>query len=192
MNIKVIAIGASTGGTEAILDILKKLPDGLPPIVITQHMPAGFTAMYAQRLDRACAMKVKEAKDGDHLERGLALVAPGGMQLKLTGNSPGLSVRVWPGKRLHGVAPAVDKLFHSAAKLAGSSAVGIILTGMGQDGASGLLEMRRRGAYTIGQDKASCIVYGMPMAAYEMGAVCIQAPLSGIPAILMNYLTRSS
>ena len=87
MNIKVIAIGASTGGTEAILDILKKLPDGLPPIVITQHMPAGFTAMYAQRLDKACVMKVKEAKDGDHLERGLALVAPGGMQLKLTGNS---------------------------------------------------------------------------------------------------------
>ena len=146
MNIKVIAIGASTGGTEAILDILKKLPDGLPPIVITQHMPAGFTAMYAQRLDKACVMKVKEAKDGDHLERGLALVAPGGMRLKLTGNSSGLSVRVWPGKRLHGVAPAVDELFHSAAKLAGSSAVGIILTGMGQDGASGLLEMRRRGA----------------------------------------------
>jgi len=96
MNIKVIAIGASTGGTEAILDILKKLPDGLPPIVITQHMPAGFTAMYAQRLDKACVMKVKEAKDGDHLERGLALVAPGGMQLKLTVSGPANGSMVWP------------------------------------------------------------------------------------------------
>lgn len=192
MSVKLIAIGASTGGTEAIFDILKKLPDGLPPIVITQHMPAGFTQMYAQRLDRACAMRVREAKDGDRLESGLALVAPGGRQLRLVGNSSSLSVRVWDGERLHGVAPAVDELFFSAAKLVGKDAVGIILTGMGQDGAAGLLEMRKKGAYTIGQDKSSCVVYGMPMVAYQLGAVCVQSPLSGIPTMLMNYLSRSS
>lgn len=188
----VIAIGASTGGTEAILAILKQLPPTLPPIIITQHMPSGFTGMYAQRLNRLTELEVREAKNGDVLKNGLALIAPGGMQMKLIKGPQGYSVLCYLGEPYNGLAPSVDILFHSAAKQAGPNSIGIILTGMGSDGAEGLLHMRRNGAYTIGQDKESSIVYGMPMEAYRNGAVCQQAALETIPAVLMNYLAKQA
>lgn len=188
----VIAIGASTGGTEAILAILKQLPPTLPPVVITQHMPSDFTAMYAQRLNRLTALEVREAKNGDILRNGLALIAPGGMQMKLIKGPQGYSVLCYIGERYNGLAPSVDILFHSTAEYAGANSIGIILTGMGRDGADGLLHMRRQGAYTIGQDKESSVVYGMPMEAYRNGAVCQQATLETIPAVLMNYLAKQA
>lgn len=186
----VIAIGASTGGTEAILEVLRQLPADLPPVVITQHMPPGFTDMYAKRLDRLTNLEVREAKNGDALRRGLALIAPGGMQMKLLKSSLGYSVSCYSGDRVNGLAPSVDVLFHSAAECAGSHGVGVILTGMGRDGAEGLLHMRQEGAYTLGQDRESCVVYGMPMEASELGAVCRQVTLSGISSALLNYLAK--
>lgn len=189
---QLIAIGASTGGTEAILSVLKQLPKDLPPIVITQHMPPDFTDMYAKRLNRLTALEVREARNGDILTRGLALIAPGGLQMELLKGPLGYFVRCYNGRRVHGLAPSVDVLFDSVAECAGSHAIGIILTGMGRDGADGLLRMRQKGAYTIGQDKASSVVYGMPREAYEAGAICLQAPLDRIPAALMNYLALPS
>lgn len=186
----VIAIGASTGGTEAILEVLRQLPADLPPVVITQHMPPGFTDMYAKRLDRLTSLTVREAKNGDALRRGLALIAPGGMQMKLLKGSSGYSVSCYAGAKINGLAPSVDVLFDSAAEWAGSHGIGIILTGMGRDGAEGLLRMRQKGAYTLGQDRESCVVYGMPMEASEIGAVCRQVSLSGIPGALLNYLAK--
>ena len=152
----VIAIGASTGGTEAILEVVKNFPENTPGVVITQHMPAGFTAMYAERLNRICKMEVREAKNGDRIRKGLMLLAPGGLQMRVVplGNSYAVSVQ--------------------------EHAIGVLLTGMGADGAAGLLRMRKNGAYTIGQDKNSCVVYGMPMEAHKIGAVCQQCPLSTI------------
>lgn len=188
----IIAIGASTGGTEAILSVLKGLPAKVPPIVITQHMPPGFTDMYAQRLDRLTPLKVREARQGDLLSEGLALIAPGGLQMKVVKGPQGYCVSCYPGERIHGLAPSVDVLFHSVAETAGANSVGILLTGMGRDGADGLLHMREKGAYTIGQDKESCVVYGMPMEAHKQGAVCRQAPLGAIPALLMNYLAKQA
>lgn len=186
-----IALGASTGGTEATLQILKELPPNTPGMVITQHMPEGFTAMYAQRLDRLCPMEVREAKDGDLIRQGLALVAPGGaLQTKVvrTGNQYRVTCR--PGEKVNGHRPSVDVLFHSAAEAAGSEAIGILLTGMGRDGAEGLLHMRQKGAYTIGQDKDSCVVYGMPMEARQIGAVCMQAACQDIAGLLIKYLKK--
>lgn len=190
LNSIIVAIGASTGGTEAILSVLKQLPADCPPIVITQHMPEGFTKMYAERLNRICAMEVREAKNGDKVERGLALIAPGGLQMKVVHGLKGYSVSCYPGEKVNGLRPSVDVLFNSVADLIGRNSVGIILTGMGRDGADGLLKMRSKGAYTIGQDHDSCVVYGMPMAAYQCGAVCTQAPLERIPSVLMNYLSH--
>lgn len=185
----VIALGASTGGTEAILDILKELPTDMPGIVIVQHMPPGFTKMYADRLNGLCEMEVREAKTGDRVKPGLALIAPGDAHMKLVQIGQDYSVQCSPGERVSGHCPSVDVLFHSVAKTAKSNAVGILLTGMGRDGASGLLAMRESGAYTIGQDRASCVVYGMPMAAYEIGAVMKQASCQQIPYVLSTYLT---
>lgn len=188
---QLIALGASTGGTEATLQILKELPQNTPGMVITQHMPEGFTSMYAQRLDRLCPMEVREAKDGDLIRQGLVLVAPGGaLQMKVihTGNQYRVMCR--PADKVNGHRPSVDVLFHSAAEAAGGEAIGILLTGMGRDGAEGLLHMRRKGAYTIGQDKDSCVVYGMPMEARQIGAVCIQAPCQEIAGLLIKYLKK--
>lgn len=191
MNSSLIAIGASTGGTEATLQVLKSLPADMPGIVITQHMPEGFTKMYAERLNRLCKMEVREAKNGDRIRRGLALIAPGGdLHMKVVRIGTNYSVSCFPGEKVNGHRPSVDVLFDSVAAAAGSNGIGIILTGMGRDGASGLLKMYRRGAYTIGQDRDSCVVYGMPMEAYKLGAVAKQAPCSGIPALLVNYLNR--
>ncbi len=185
----IIALGASTGGTEATLQVLEQLPADTPGIVITQHMPEGFTNMYAQRLDRLCKMEVKEAVNGDVVRRGLALIAPGGdCQMKVVRLGGHYTVRVYPAEKVNGHRPSVDVLFRSVAQVAKAHAVGIILPGMGQDGAYGLLEMRNAGAFTIGQDKASCVVYGMPMVAQNIGAVTVQASCAGIPSVLINHL----
>ena len=176
----VIAIGASTGGTEAILEVVKNFPADTPGVVITQHMPAGFTAMYADRLNRICKMEVREAKNGDRIRKGLMLLAPGGLQMRVVPLGNSYAVSVQEGEKVNGHRPSVDVLFDSVALHVREHAIGVLLTGMGADGAAGLLRMRKNGAYTIGQDKNSCVVYGMPMEAHKIGAVCQQCPLNTI------------
>ena len=189
----VIALGASTGGTEATLAVLKQLPADIPGMVITQHMPEGFTAMYAQRLNKLCQMEVREAKNGDQIHPGLVLIAPGSQQMEVVRSANGgYAVRCFSGQKVSGHMPSVDVLFRSVAKNVAGNKIGIIMTGMGKDGAEGLLEMRKKGAFTIGQDKASCVVYGMPMVAYNIGAVSIQASCEQIPSVLLNHLKKSS
>ena len=191
MDHTVIALGASTGGTEATLQVLQQLPADTPGIVITQHMPEGFTAMYAQRLNRLCKMEVKEAVDGDVISRGKILIAPGGSRhMKVVRLGGHYTVSLFTADKVNGHCPSVDVLFRSVAQTVKSDAIGIILTGMGQDGAYGLLEMRKAGAYTIGQNKESCVVYGMPMVAQNIGAVAIQAACETIPNVLLNYLNK--
>ncbi len=186
----IIGLGASTGGTEATLEVLKRLPAHIPGIVITQHMPEGFTAMYAQRLNRICSMEVREAKQGDIIKPGLALIAPGAKQMEVVRSGRNYIVQCRPGAKVSGHCPSVDVLFRSIAKNVAINKVGIIMTGMGRDGADGLLEMRQSGAFTIGQDKDSCVVYGMPMVAYNIGAVCTQASCENIANVLMNHLKK--
>ena len=190
-NIELIAMGASTGGTEALLAVLKELPGNLPAIVITQHMPPVFTEMYAERLDRLCAMEVREAKDGDELYPGLCLIAPGGLQMRVHKDVLGARVSCTEEDKVSGHCPSVDVLFHSVAEQYEASAIGILLTGMGKDGAKGLLAMHERGAYTLGQDEKSSVVYGMPMAAYKLGAVSQQGNLEQIPQYLLQRLRFS-
>lgn len=190
-NTMVIAIGASTGGTEATLEVLQRLPADMPGIVVTQHMPEGFTKMYAERLNRICKLEVKEAENGDRIRKGLVLIAPGGpCHMRVEKDLSGYYVSCQPGEKVNGHRPSVEVLFSSAAKKVGKNAVGIIMTGMGRDGASGLLEMRNAGAFTIGQDKESCVVYGMPMVAQEIGAVCIQASCTNIHNVLLGQLRK--
>lgn len=186
----IIALGASTGGTEATLEVLKNLPANTPGILIVQHMPAGFTKMYAERLNRLCPMEVKEAVNGDKLFRGRVLLAPGDLQMRVVKIGSEYSVKCYPGEKVSGHCPSVDVLFHSVAETAGANAIGIIMTGMGKDGAEGLLQMRQKGAYTIGQDEASSVVYGMPMVAYNIGAVTTQTSCGNIAGTLKNYLNR--
>ena len=185
-SIQIIAMGASTGGTEALLAILEKLPGNLPPIVITQHMPPIFTNMYAERLNRICKMEVREAKDQDKLYPGLCLIAPGGLQMQVVKDREGLKVSCMEGEKVSGHCPSIDYLFSSVAKECGEHAVGILLTGMGRDGAHGLLSMHEKGAYTLGQDEESSVVYGMPMEAYKLGAVDKQGNLSQIANYLLD------
>lgn len=185
-SIQIIAMGASTGGTEALLAILEKLPGNLPPIVITQHMPPIFTNMYAERLNRICKMEVREAKDQDRLYPGLCLIAPGGLQMQVVKDREGLKVSCLEGEKVSGHCPSIDYLFSSVAKECGEHAVGILLTGMGRDGAHGLLLMHEKGAYTLGQDEESSVVYGMPMEAYKLGAVDKQGNLSQIADYLLD------
>ena len=184
----IIGLGASTGGTEATLEVLKRLPADIPGMVIVQHMPRGFTGMYAQRLNKLCAMEVREAKNGDEIHRGLALVAPADLQARVVRMGSRYTLACQPGDKVSGHRPSVDALFMSMAGAVKCHMVGIIMTGMGRDGASGLLEMRKAGAYTIGQDKDSCVVYGMPGVAQEIGAVMIQASCDNIAAVLMQHL----
>ncbi len=168
----IVAIGASTGGTEAILSVVKEFGTDIPGIVAVQHMPPGFTKMYAKRLNDNCRIQVKEAETGDRVMPGRMLIAPGGdRHMRLVKVSGEYRVDIKPGPKVNGHCPSVDVLFDSVAKTAGADAVGIILTGMGGDGAKGLLAMRRAGARTIGQDESTCIVYGMPKVAYDLGAV---------------------
>jgi len=188
LNQVVVGLGASTGGTEATLEVMKRLPADIPPMVIVQHMPPGFTKMYADRLNRLCAMDVREAKTGDELRRGLALVAPADLQCRVVKVSGKYTVSCAPGEKVSGHRPSVDALFQSMAEVVTCKMVGIIMTGMGQDGATGLLAMRKKGAYTIGQDKETSVVYGMPGVAHKIGAVITQAPCEGIAGALLRHL----
>ena len=183
-KIDLIAIGASTGGTEALAKVLKELVPPLPPIVIVQHIPPMFSKLFADRLHNECHISVKEAKNGDKLEPNWAYVAPGDKQMKVKNFGGNMQLDVNHGPKVNGHCPSVDVLFDSVADQVGNSALGVILTGMGADGANGLLKMRQQGAATIGQDEASCVVYGMPRAAYEKGAVERQLPLSGIASMI--------
>jgi two-component system, chemotaxis family, protein-glutamate methylesterase/glutaminase len=182
-----VAIGASTGGTEAIRTILEALPADAPGIVIVQHMPEVFTRTFAERLDQICAMDVREARDGDAVRPGLALVAPGGRHLRVHGVPGRLVVEVGDGPLVSRHRPSVDVLFRSAALAAGASAVGVLLTGMGEDGAAGLLEMRRQGARTVAQDEASSVVFGMPKEAIQRGAVGEVVPLEAMSAAILRH-----
>ncbi|MFW6148019.1 MAG: protein-glutamate methylesterase/protein-glutamine glutaminase, partial [Thermodesulfobacteriota bacterium] len=167
---KVIAIGASTGGTEALKMILTAMPPNAPGILAVQHMPANFTTSFAARLNELSAITVREAKDGDSLVQGVALIAPGNYHMLLRRNGARYCVQIKNGPLVYHQRPAVDVLFHSVAAYAGSNAVGVLLTGMGSDGASGLLKMRQAGAHTVAQDEKSCIVFGMPKEAIRLGA----------------------
>lgn len=188
----IIAIGASTGGTEATLEIVKQFPANFPPVLITQHMPAGFTQMYADRLNRLCNMRVVEAVNGIRLETGLAVVAAGEQHMTLHKDAKGYYIKSKAGEKVSGHCPSVDVLFQSVAEAAGEHAIGVILTGMGRDGAKGLLEMRNKGAFTIGQDEETSVVYGMPMEAYKIGAVEKQAPIESIAGIIINHLNKKA
>lgn len=184
----VIALGASTGGIEAITTVLCGLPRGIPPLLIVQHLPQPFTRLFAARLNTLCGLKVKEAEQGDILHPSHVYIAPGNRHLQLGRGVSGYSVVLSDEPLLNGHRPAVDHLFSSVARLAGSDAVGVILSGMGADGAAGLLQMRQAGACTLGQDAATCVVYGMPRAAYEIGAVQKQAPLEKIAGEVLSAL----
>ena len=187
----IIAIGASTGGTEAIYEIIRALPRDMPGVVVVQHMPPVFTAMYAGRLNNSCRMEVKEAKHGDVILPGKVLIAPGGnchMRVNRRGNN--YIVELTKGEKVNGHCPSVDVLFNSIATKVGENAIGVILTGMGYDGAKGLLNMKQAGAMTIGQDEQSCVVYGMPKVAYDIGGVTRQTTLKNIPQLLHSIISR--
>ncbi|MEF3191310.1 MAG: chemotaxis response regulator protein-glutamate methylesterase [Campylobacterales bacterium] len=183
---KVVAIGASTGGTVALEELLVKLPPNAPGIVVVQHMPPTFTGPFAQRLNSLCKVEVKEARNGDFVGMGQVLIAPGDYHMVLRRSGARYYVEIGGGEKVSGHRPSVDVLFNSVAKIAGANAIGVILTGMGSDGAKGLLAMRKTGARTIGQDEASCVVYGMPKVAYEIGAVEFQLPLDLIPNKILS------
>lgn len=186
-TLKVVALGSSTGGTEALRAVLEPLPKQCPGIVMTQHMPRGFTAAFAERLNGICEIEVKEAADGDWVVPGRALLAPGDRHMKLDRDGARYVVRVVDGPRVSRHRPSVDVLFESVARVAGKNALGAIMTGMGHDGAAGLLAMRKAGAVTIGQDEATCIVYGMPRAAAQAGALQVVSPLADIPRHIMAF-----
>ena len=187
---KIVAIGASTGGTEVLKEVLTRLPATVPGIVVVQHMPPRFTTAFAERLNSLCAFEVREGEDQDTVYPGRCLIAPGNFHMLLRRSGTRYYVNVKTGPMVHHQRPAVDVLFRSVAKAAGRNAVGVILTGMGADGAEGLLLMRQAGATTVGQDEASCVVYGMPKAAYEAGAVERVAPLSNVAAEIMRLVGR--
>ena len=177
---KIVAIGSSTGGVEALITVLQKFPRNCPPTVITQHMPSTFTKSFAERLNRICAPVVQEATDGARLEIGKIYLAPGGERHLQVTNHSAPCCRLVERDPVNGHRPSVDVLFDSVAELAGRIAVGVILTGMGRDGAAGLLKMRHAGARTIGQNEKTCVVYGMPRVAFELGGVEQQLPLGSI------------
>lgn len=187
---KVIAIGASTGGTEAIVHVLRTFSKDIPGIVITQHMPPVFTDMYAQRLNRTFGLEVKEAESGDIIEKGKVLIAPGDKHLTVKKVGAYYKVYCNEGEKVNGHCPSVDVLFNSVAKEVGDKAVGVILTGMGCDGAKGLLNMKKSGARTVGQDEESCVVYGMPKVAFNIGAVQRQASLDDIGQVVYSLIER--
>jgi len=184
----IIAIGASTGGTEALREVLEVLPPNTPPIVITQHMPEKFTKTFADRLNSLCRISVKEAEDGDSVLPGHALIAPGNYHMTLVRSGARYSVRLNQDPPVNRHRPAVDVMFDSVARYAGGNSLGVILTGMGGDGARGMLEMKKSGAYNIAQDEASCVVFGMPKEAIKMGGVDKILPLDQIPAAILAYV----
>ncbi len=185
---KVIAIGASTGGTEALKEVLIRLPHNSPGILIVQHMPAQFTRAFAERLNGLCQIEVREAKDGDSVLNGLALIAPGNYHMVLKRSGAKYYVNVKDGPMVHHQRPAVDVLFNSVAQYAGGNAIGVILTGMGADGAQGMLRMKQAGARTIAQDEESCVVFGMPKEAIKLNAVDRVVPLYHIPGEIVQMV----
>lgn len=185
---KVIAIGASTGGTKAIEVVLRGMPATSPGTVIVQHMPENFTTSFAHRLNEISQMEVREARDNDHVVPGVALIAPGNYHMVLRRNGANYTVKIKDGPRVHYQRPAVDVLFRSVAKTAGSNAVGTLLTGMGMDGAKGLLAMKQLGAYTMAQDEATSVVFGMPREAIKMGAADKVVPLQNVSQAIINAL----
>ena len=185
---QIIAIGASTGGTEAINRILKELPQSIPGIVIVQHITPDFSRLFAERLNNSTAFTVKEARSGDYIEPGYVLVAPGSKHMKVVRRGLKYYVECFEGDKVNGHCPSVDVLFDSVAKEAGDKAIVVILTGMGYDGAKGLLSMRRKGARTIGQDEKTSVVYGMPKVAFNIGAVEKQAALINIPQSICSMI----
>jgi two-component system chemotaxis response regulator CheB len=187
----VIAIGASTGGTQAIEAVLRQMPESCPPIVITQHIPPVFSAAFASRLNTLCRMEVKEAKDGDIVAPGRALIAPGDFHMVLKRVDGVLRAVVRDGPRVHYQRPAVDVLFRSVAAANLRHVAGVLLTGMGADGAEGLLEMRKAGAFTVAQNEATSVVFGMPKVAIAMEAATQVLPLQKISAAVLAYLSVS-
>ncbi len=188
---RIIAIGASTGGTEAVKDVLQMLPPNTPPILITQHMPERFTKTWADRMNQLSRISVKEAEDGDSVLPGHALVAPGNYHMTLVRNGARYSVRINQNEPVNRHRPSVDVMFDSIAKSAGGNSVGVILTGMGGDGAKGLLAMKQAGAYTIAQDEASCVVFGMPKEAIKLGAADTILSLVDIPSAILTHVSRA-
>jgi two-component system, chemotaxis family, protein-glutamate methylesterase/glutaminase len=182
----VIALGASTGGIQALEAVLTRLPSTMPGMLVCQHMPEKFTASFAKRLNGLCALHVREAQDGDAVVPGTVLIAPGDLHMMLAQSGAQLQVRVKSGPRVHHQRPAVDVLFASVARHAGHNAIGAIFTGMGADGARGLLQMRNAGAHTIAQDEASCVVFGMPREAIKLGAAVEVLPLTEIAGALQH------
>jgi two-component system, chemotaxis family, protein-glutamate methylesterase/glutaminase len=187
---KVIAIGASTGGTKAIEVVLKGLPGTTPGVIIVQHMPENFTATFAQRLDSLCEMEVREAKNNDSVSPGVALVAPGNNHMLLFRSGGNYVVKIKSGPRVHYQRPSVDVLFQSVAKNAGKNSLGVLLTGMGADGAKGLLEMKQSGAFTMAQDEQSCVVFGMPKEAIKIGAADKVIPLNNMSQAIIHALNQ--
>lgn len=187
---KVIAIGASTGGTEAIRRVIEKFPPGTPGTVIVQHMPGGFTKMFADRLNQLCPMQVKEAEHGDRIRTGLVLIAPGGSQFEVVRSGGFYNVRIGGSEKVSGHCPSVDVMMHSVAKHVGANAIGAMLTGMGQDGSDGMLAMREAGARCIAQDEASSVVFGMPKVAFEKGGAERLVTLEQIGPALLGLLTE--
>ncbi len=188
----IIAIGASTGGTEALIKVLKKLPNTLPGVVVVQHMPPGFTKMFAERLDQICMMDAKEAENNDQIVAGRILVAPGDFHLKVIKRGASYFVRSSKGEKVKGHRPSIDVMMRSVADSVGARSVGVILTGMGSDGAEGLLEMRKRGAVTLGQDRESSIVYGMPKVAFDLGATDKMLHIEDIGRTLVKICGRKN
>ncbi len=185
---KVVAIGASTGGTEALKDLLSSLPPDFPGVVMVQHMPEAFTRPFSERLNSLCRIRVQEARDGDRILPGHALLAPGGHQMQVVRRGMEYAVKVYRGERVNRHLPSVDVLFSSCAKQLGKNAIGVLLTGMGADGAKGMLEMKVAEAHTIAQDEASCVVFGMPREAILLGAVDQVLPLGRISNALLHRL----
>jgi two-component system chemotaxis response regulator CheB len=185
---KVLAIGASTGGTQAIESILRDLPPTFPGTLIVQHMPEQFTTSFAKRLNQISQMEVREARDSDPVGQGVALVAPGNRHMLLQQSGAGYLVRVKAGPAVNHHRPSVDVLFQSVARSAGSSAVGVLLTGMGADGAKGLLAMHEKGAFTLAQDEQTCVVFGMPREAVKLGAVDDVIPIQRMPQAIVSFL----
>lgn len=189
---QIVAIGASTGGTEALREVLTRMPPDSPPILIVQHMPEKFTKAFAERLDSICSIQVREASDRDGVVPGTALIAPGNYHMELARSGARYYVKLNQNERVFHQRPSVNVLFKSVAHVSGANAVGVIMTGMGADGAGGLLEMRNEGAGTIGQDESSCIVYGMPKEAVKLGAVDRVVPLDKIPENILSMIKKKS
>ena len=183
---KIVAIASSTGGTNALEEIIKRLPEEMPPIVVVQHMPSGFTKLFAERLNSTYPQEIREAQSGDFLMRGLMLLAPADRHMRVVVKQGRLAVECFVGNRIHGVMPAADVLFESIAGTVKGNAVGVVLTGMGSDGAKGLLQMKAVGCKNIGQNKETCVVYGMPKAAMDIGAIHYELPIESIADMIVH------